>query len=463
MSFDLISFQGERHTEKMMKFEELFDFAIHNKSIYYDHITGLPNRNCLYKLFRKLQLNNKKYGITNFALMLIEFENLKYINGIYTGHRFIDEFSKLSAEILKGCINDKGIMFKFDGESFIIIVPYDEVQEEKASALAESIIKKFKNYVKVNFYEVSSTVYIGIALYPKHSVELDKLLELADIALYEARSCGKNTYKYYDKVFYKNFQRKSRIISNLKKAIDNNELYLEYQPQLDIRSGQIVGVEALTRWKNYELGSVPPSEFIAVAEETGFIIELGRWLIKNSFNRCSQWCKKGYPLITSINISAAQLQDSCLLNFIEDMLKEYDVLPSMIKFEITETQIVELTVKNADIIEKIKRLGIGIVLDDFGVAYSSLNYITLFPIEEIKIDKSFIDMIGKNDKVLIIIDTVKYLAGKLGVKVTAEGVETEEQFRMLKGLSCDKIQGYYISRPLPAKGIEDLIKHKSVI
>lgn len=442
----------------MIKLEGLFDFNTHNESVYYDHITGLPNRNCLYKFFRKFKLNKKRHGVTNFALMFIEFESLRYINGIYTGHRFIDEFSKLSAEILKECVNNNGIMFKFDGESFVIIVPYDEGQVKKVSVLAENIIKKFKNYVKINFYEVSSTVNIGIALYPKHSIELDKLLEFADIALYEARLCGKNTYMYYDKAFNESFQRKAKIISNLKKAIDNDELYLEYQPQLDIRNGQIVGVEALARWRNSELGNVPPSEFIAVAEETGFIIEIGRWVIKNSFHMCSQWYKKGYPLVTSINISAVQLQDSCLLSFVEDTLKEYDTPPSMVKFEITETQIMEVTAKNAVVLERIKELGIGLVLDDFGVAYSSLNYITLFPIEEIKIDKSFIDMIGNNDKICIVIDTITYLAGKLGLKVTAEGVETEEQFRILKDLSCDKIQGYYVSKPLSAKEIEEIIR-----
>lgn len=282
---------------------------------------------------------------------------------------------------------------------------------------------------------------------------MDELLKFADMALYESKSEGSNTYNFYNAELDSSMRRKAEIIFNLKKAIENNEIYLEYQPQFNIKQNKITGVEALMRWKNKKLGYIPPSDFIPVAEETGYIIELGKWLIENAFNMCCKLNKNGNPLAMSLNISSIQLEDRNLLDFIRHNLKKYEIPPSLIKFEVTESQVIVPNKRNIKILNEIASLGIGIIIDDFGTGYSSISYIARFPIEEIKIDKLFIHMLEKNKKIEAVIDIIIKMSKCLGISVTAEGIETKSQFEKLKEMSCDTIQGFYIGKPMAADDI----------
>lgn len=442
----------------MLKMNELLKLEDCGKSYYYDFLTGLPNRNYLYQIFNQIESLNIFQENIGLALIYVDFDNFKYINDTF-GHRYGDKFLKMVGKILKEISDDNGMIFRLSGDEFITIIFYPLNEIKKVSELAERILDRFRNYIKIDIYEVLSTVSIGISLYPEHSSNLDELLKYADIALYESKMSGKDTYIYFNDYFERKIKRKSEIFMNLKKAVKSNEIYLEFQPQLDIKENKIVGVEVLLRWKSRELGTVSPQEFIPIAEETKLIIDLGKWVIDRAFRICKKWCEKGYLLDTSINISAIQLHEDNFHLYIKDMLKKYDINPSLIKFEVTESQIMQSKKENIKRLNRIKELGIEIILDDFGTGYSSLNYLTFLPVDEIKIDKSFIDLMLKNYKVYSIVDAIAYLSKKLGYKVTAEGVENKLQFDLLKKMFCDKIQGYYVSKPLSEEELEKFIKN----
>ncbi|MBA1334453.1 MAG: diguanylate cyclase/phosphodiesterase (GGDEF & EAL domains) with PAS/PAC sensor(s) [Firmicutes bacterium] len=442
----------------MLRIDGIFNLNNYDKSAYCDSITGLPDRSYLYRAFRQISSDNRlaEHNIS-VAFMLIEFDKYKYINDVFVGHRYVEEFSRLSFGLLKECVGGLGLVFSFTGNEFIIIAPHAYGDERPVAVLAESIIDRMRNYAKISSYEISSTANIGISLFPKHSGDIDELLEFADMALYEAKTGGENTYSFYSHELGLYMRKKADVFLSLKKAIDNNELYLEYQPQFDLKCSSITGIEALMRWKSRKLGNVPPSDFIPIAEETGYIMELGRWLIGNAFDMCCRCCKRGLSLTVSLNISPIQLQDKNLLDLIRFNLKKHGIPPSFIKFEITESQAIISNKKNIGMLNEIADLGIGIIIDDFGTGYSSLNYIAQFPIEGVKIDRSFISMLEKNSKMEAVIDAIIHLSRILGISVTAEGVETREQFEKLKRMSCDKVQGFYIGRPMTAEGLEKII------
>ncbi|TYP56138.1 putative bifunctional diguanylate cyclase/phosphodiesterase [Thermosediminibacter litoriperuensis] len=428
-----------------------------NKMFYYDFLTGFPNRNYLEHFFNvyKVSEMQKTVGI---ALLYIDFDNFKFINNNF-GHTYGDKFLTVAGKILKGLVSESGAVFRTGGDEFVVTVLFPAREINKVEVIAKSILNRFRKYLKLDHYEFLSTVSIGIALCPNHATSLTELMKFADIALFSSKNHGKNTFTYYNEEMGEANKRKFGIFLNMKKALQKNELYLEFQPQLDIKQNKIVGIEALARWKSSELGDISPAEFISVAEETGFIIDLGKWVIENSlaaYKRLSH--KNGFLLDLGINVSAAQLHGGYFYQFIIDMLKKYNIKPENIKFEITESQIMQAKEENIKKINRIRELGIKISLDDFGVGYSSMNYLTFLPIDEIKIDSSFIAPITEDNKMRVLVDSIIYLSHRLGYTVTAEGVENKEQLELLKEMSCDRIQGHLLSKSLGYDELETFLK-----
>ena len=303
--------------------------------------------------------------------------------------------------------------------------------------------------------QVFSHVSIGIAVYPQNGNNIGTLLKHADTALYRAKARGGDCVQYFDYDMESEIIRKAKLEKELRKAVVNGELVLHYQPQLDVRTGLIRGVEALVRWQHPERGLLPPFEFIELAEETGLITDIGDWVLGAACAEQVRWCEKGLPpLSVSVNVSSIQMESGELGKKISTIIESTSMKPDMLILELTENTLVDTTEKIIDQMKHFRAMGVAIEIDDFGTGYSSLSYLKRFPINALKIDRAFIMDLPDDKNDLAIVSGVIALAHNMELSIVAEGIETEEQLRLLESLDCDFLQGYYISRPLPSKEFE---------
>lgn len=299
---------------------------------------------------------------------------------------------------------------------------------------------------------------MGISIFPQDSIDINILLKNADTAMYKAKNFGKNNYCFFTKDMRDEVVRKTEIEKGLREALDNNELQVYYQPQIDVNSRKLVGFEALLRWNSKELGWVSPAEFIPIAEETGLILPIGEWIIKTACNQHVEWMKKGYkPFIMAINLSTVQIQHKDFGKVVRKIIEESKVDTKYLEFEITETILMESLDCSMELLKEFRDLEIKVALDDFGTGYSSFNYLKSLPISTIKIDKSFIDNINFNSNDKDITHGIIKLAHRINMDVIAEGVEKEDQVWLLQDMKCDRIQGYYFSKPLALQDAENLL------
>lgn len=421
-----------------------------DNNIYLDYLTGLPNKYFLYNFFKK--------NINEFIVLLLGIDDFKYINdtvGILYGDKFLNAISN---RLLK-LIGKEGMVFKHIGDEFLILLPKSDMRhiDEKIYL----ILERFKGGIEVEDLEIVVSASIGIYI-PKDCDSIDDAIRKAEVAMHEAKRKSKGQYIYFDEHIEEKIKRKAAISKELRKSIKREELYLLYQPIFDIKENKILEVEVLLRWKNKELGEVSPAEFIPIAEETGFIRELGLWVIKKVCNQMKKWEKKNVNPKVAINISPYQFEDRNFFNNLKNIIKNEGIDFNKIKFEITETQILKSEKQNIRNLIELTKLGTSISLDDFGVGYSSLKNLTFFPITEIKIDKSFIDYLYKDEKIQKLIFLIILMAHNLGYKVTAEGVESKEQLDKLLEYGCDKIQGFYISKPISEKDIVEFVNENII-
>lgn len=421
---------------------------------YYDDITGIYNRRLFVENLNEYIKNN---GNESIAVIFIDLDNFKYINDTY-GHDLGDSFlGKFCEEIYK-VIDENCDFARFGGDEFVIskIKIKDDIEVKE---LLNSIIKRFNDPMQVNGKEVYCTLSMGVSLYPFDGDGVDSLLKKADIAMYKAKTNGKNRYQFFDTKISEEFSRGFEIEKGLRKALDKNEIEVAYQAKVNNFTQEIIGYESLCRWNSLKLGFVSPSEFIPVAERTGLIINIGKFIMEESIKRC-----KELSLITdkefkiAINISDIQIRDNEMVKFVSDTLKIYNLSPSYIEFEITESVIMKSVEANIKILRRLKEIGVSIALDDFGTGYSSLSYLKILPIDVLKIDKSFIDGINIDEKSDYIIERIVDLSHHLDIIVVAEGVETREQVEYLRNVNCDIIQGYYYSKPKGFKEAKEMIE-----
>lgn len=413
---------------------------------YYDEVTGIANRRLFVENVNKSLESNK--GNESIAIIFIDLDNFKYINDTY-GHNLGDSLLEKFCEEMYGIIDENSHFARLGGDEFVIaktkIKNNIEVEE-----LIQAIIKRFNDSIKVDGKDVYCTLSIGVSLYPFDGENLDSLLKRADIAMYKAKANGKNRYQFFDINLLKEFNRDFEIEKGLRTALDKNEIIVLYQAKVNTFTEEVVGYESLARWNSSELGIVSPTEFIPIAERTGLIINIGKSIIEESIKRCKQLSlttNKKFKI--AINLSGIQIRDDEIVDFVSDTLKAYNLPPSYIEFEITESIIMKSVDKNIDILKKLKKIGVSIALDDFGTGYSSLSYLKILPIDVLKIDKSFIDGISIDKKSEYIIEKIVDLSHCLDIVVVAEGVETKKQVEYLKSIKCDIIQGYYYSKPKP--------------
>lgn len=417
----------------------------------YDPLTKLPNRYLFEELLVKSLVRAKRNGNT-LALFYIDVDFFKNVND-FLGHHVGDEFLKEIGSRLKKNVRLQDFVARLGGDEFAIILE-DIHNITTINMAAHRLIDGFKKPFMIGENEITSTISIGISVFPDEKTTAKTIVQHADQALYQAKQSGRNCYKYYNKIMQQKLERYMLIVENLHIAIEENQFELYYQPKIDAHTHLLVGLEALIRWNTPYVTNPSPAEFITIAEETGLMHKIGDWVIQAALRQYKKWFEKipkMKEVVISINLSPSQLNESRIIGTLTNILKETHVPTQNILFELTETTVMKKSLDSKSVLYTfLVELGIGISIDDFGTGYSSLTYLRQLPIKELKIDKSFIDDIGKNKSAEVIIKAIINLALTLDLEVTAEGVETMEQLNFLKKNKCTIIQGYYFSKPLNA-------------
>lgn len=421
----------------------------------YDHLTKLPNRLLFEKTITQV-ISRAKRNKSEMALMFLDLDHFKNINDTL-GHDIGDMLLKGVAERLQRCIRLSDTVARLGGDEFAIIL--DEIQRtEDAGVVAEKIITALGPPFQLNDHEVFASASIGIAIYPVSGQDNITLTKNADIAMYQAKQEGRNNYCYFTASMNEEIMYKLELIHHLRYAIEKNELFLEYQPQLNIKTGKISGMEALIRWKHSALGILPPNEFIYLAEETGLIQNIGILTLEKACGINYQFQQRHHiPIKVSINISSSQLIQGNIIENVKNALEKSQLHPKYLEIEITESSLISNQEKCLEILKILHDIGVYISIDDFGTGYSSLNYLKRLPVDSLKIDKNFVSDVTTNPSDAAIIKAVIALAHNLDLKVIAEGVETKEQYEFLAANHCDEIQGFWYSKPLPITEMEKFL------
>lgn len=428
------------------------------KAAYHDYLTGLPNyrllKICIQDALEKAKQNHSLVGI-----IFLDLDRFKMVNDTF-GHATGDLLLKYIAKIIVTCLSEKETVSRIGGDEFSILLPTISKREE-AVLVAKKIMKALENPVIIKGYKIPISASIGISFFPEDGADADNLIKRADRAMHRVKQHEKNNYAIYAK--NEDDQLANQIVfeNELRKALNREEFVVYYQPKINIQFGTLSGVEALVRWNHPDKGLMAPGSFIPQAEETGLIIQIGEFVLRQACKQCVTWQSIGFPPIPiSVNLSTRQFLQPTLVSNIEKVIKETGINPELLELEITESMSMDMS-GSLIILQELKELGVRISVDDFGTGYSSLNYLRQLPIDRVKIDKSFINDMTVDPNNEAIVATIINMAHNLKLSVTAEGAETEEQVKYLQKHLCDEIQGYYFSKPIPAKEFE--MKYSKIV
>ena len=418
---------------------------------HHDELTELPNRRYFHNYVNEI-LDSHSSNDISLAIFLLDLDRFKLINDTL-GHAKGDTLLIEIARRLNMYIRDKGKLFRMGGDEFtIVITNFHTIENLKQ--IADDIIEVVRKPFVIQTLEFHISTSIGISIYPNDGSDISTLFSHADNAMYRAKDRGKNGYCFYDSDMSEQSLQKLTLESELEIAIQNNDLVLHYQPQIDLSTNQVIGMEALLRWNHPQLGLIPPDNFIPLAEEMGLMVNLGEWVLINACRQMKSWHDQGMTsLKLSINLSPQEFLKQQLVDKVKQVLLETGLAPQCLELEITESMTMDV-IRSTSVLEELHDIGIQIAIDDFGTGYSSLNYLKNFQIHRLKIDRSFVRDMMNGPKDAKIVGTIVSIAHALNLKVIAEGVETEEQLEFLRNLQCDEIQGYYYSKPLSANDIE---------
>ncbi|MYN04894.1 EAL domain-containing protein [Pseudoduganella sp. DS3] len=422
-----------------------------------DPVTCLPNRNAFNdKLAYTLKRADRQE--TAVSLLLLDLDNFKVVNDTL-GHDTGDKLLRLVAERLTQTLRSTDIICRIGGDEFVVIVePADD--EVEPDQVARKILRALADPFMVETHQLFVSASIGVSVYPKDAGDSAAVIRCADIAMYHAKNKGKNAYEVFHEDMAAKASKRLALEANLRKALQNNELSLHYQPQIDVRSGRMRGMEVLARWNCAALGGpVSPAEFIPVAEESGVIVPLGRWVLQTAIRQAAAWRKMGLLEDiehVAVNLSACQTKDVQLMYEVQALLMETGLPPRLLELEITEGVLMENVNANIALLHKIQAAGIHLSIDDFGTGYSSMAYLKRFPIDQLKIDRSFVNSVPGDGAAIA--KAIIAMAHSLNLSVVAEGVETEEQVAFLSDAGCDVMQGFYFARPMPAEQLEALLR-----
>lgn len=446
--------------KRLMRQTELLEEK--NKEIEYiashDYLTGLPNRR-LFQDYLNTYLHESKRSNQSLAVVILDIDYFKYVNDsldFVTGDRLLQEI----ANRLKNTVRDEDFIARIGGDEFSIVLP--KTDRESTLDLATAILTSFNEPFYIDNYEFYFTASIGLSIFPYDGEDSVSLMKSAGTALIRAKEQGKNNYKVYHSGMNLKSYRTFIMQNDLRKAIERHELSIVYQPRMEISSGTIKSAEALLRWQHPQWGPLSPSEFIPLAEETGQIIELGEWVLEEVCKQLNDWKIAGLPQIRiAVNLSAQHFLQKDLITKIQSILNENNLSPSLLEIEITESVILGNETVVTKMLNQLNELGVHVSIDDFGTGYSSLSYLRRFPIQTLKIDKTFIQEIsGNSPEDNVLTETIISLGHNLNMSIIAEGVETEKQMDVLRKLKCEEVQGYLVSPPLMKAKLENLLLNK---
>lgn len=423
---------------------------------YHDTLTELPNRRFFMDGLRK-EIHKAERFQSQLGVMLLDVDRFKNVNDSF-GHGVGDLILIEAAKRIKKCLQAKDVVARIGGDEFTILLT-ELTSAKEAELTAQRIKESFQAPIELGGQLHNLTCSIGIALFPSDGKDIDELLKRADMALYAVKEQGRNGYLLFHPDMEERSLERILLENELRKAIEQEQFYIDYQPKINIFTGEVIGVEALVRWKHPELGRIAPNKFIPVAEDTGMIVPLGEWVLRQGCQQNKAWQEQGLPpLKMSINLSARQFYQTDLLEVIKRTLRETGLDPKWLELEITESIFADIDQAVA-ILEKVKELGVHISIDDFGTGYSSFSYLKHLPVDTVKIDASFIRDIHQNKESQAIVKAIVAIAETLNLNVIAEGVENKEQLAMLSRDGCSQGQGYLFSKPLSSQDFVEYIKN----
>jgi diguanylate cyclase (GGDEF)-like protein len=414
---------------------------------FHDALTGLPNRTMFSKMLTERISEARRYE-RKLAVAFLDLDRFKQINDTL-GHDAGDQLLKEVATRLNGCLRDSDTIARLGGDEFVVLLP--ELGDDKyAATVAQKVLSVIARPFTLIGHEFRVTASIGISTYPGDGLDEQSLTKNADIAMYQAKAEGKNNFQFYSEKLNANSLERLTLESTLRHALERNEFRLHYQAKWDIASGHITGMEALLRWEHPDLGTVAPMQFIPIAEETGLIVPIGRWVLKTVCSQSVAWQRQGLPRLSiAVNLTARQFTDEHLLQDVTSILKATGMDPRLLELEVTESLLIQDVENTLRILTGLKALGIKIAVDEFGTGYSSLATLQRFPLDTIKIDRSFIRNVVGNTADTGLADAIIAMGKNLSLTVVAQGVETREQADFLRTHACDELQGFYFKRPLP--------------
>ena len=421
----------------------------------HDELTGLPNRAMFSNLLNLTVESAKRYS-RKFAVLFIDLDRFKSINDAL-GHQAGDVLLQEVAKRLRSCVRAGDIVARLSGDEFVVLIQEIDIPAD-AGTCARKIITEIMRPMTLNGQECRVTASVGISLFPEGGTDEQTLLKHADIAMYQAKEDGKNTFQFFSSSSKSHTLQRMVLENELRSALEKNELSLQYQAKLDLRTNNINGVEALLRWNNPQFGLVSPAQFIPIAEESGLIVPIGRWVLKTACAQNMAWQAQGLaPVCVAVNLSPRQFLNEDLLIHIKDALDESGMRPEHLELEITESMVMHNVDQAVQLLHAIKGLGVRIAIDDFGTGYSSLAQLKRFPIDTLKVDRSFIREVVEDRDDQAITEAIIAMGKSLSLTIVAEGVETREQQTFLRQRACDEMQGYYFSRPVDAGDFADLL------
>ncbi len=427
--------------------ERLRHFALH------DTLTNLPNRvefmNHLHQAVERAAGNDH----ARFAVLFLDLDRFKVINDSL-GHAIGDRLLISIADRLKSCVRPGDIVARLGGDEFTILLNRSGTIDD-VGRVANRLQSKISEPFKIDNYEVFTTASIGIIVSNNVNRHPEELVRDADAAMYRAKEAGKARYEIFDQEMHVRNMNLLQVETDLRHAVERHEFEVLYQPIVELKTGLVYEFEALIRWRHPVHGLVSPNEFVGVAEETGLIVPIGKWILGESCRQIAEWQDKyGRPLSVSVNLSAKQLMHPALIAQVREVLSDSGLSPRQLKLEVTESTVMEQSEKALKVLSELDELGVELSTDDFGTGYSSLSYLQRFPFERLKIDRSFINIMDESEKSRAIVKTILMLGENLDLEVVAEGIETERQLEVLRTLGCRLGQGYYFSRPIDVETAE---------
>jgi diguanylate cyclase (GGDEF)-like protein/PAS domain S-box-containing protein len=447
-------FTGYRGTGSDITERKLTEQRVHHVA-QHDALTGLPNRSLLQDRLGQAVAYASRSG-NPVWVMLIDLDRFKFVNDSM-GHKAGDVLLMTVAARLRSSLRDADTVARLSGDEFVVIVS-ERGDQQLTPDIVQRVMHSVAQPVMLGTKEFFVTCSIGVAVYPSESTSADTLIEHADIAMYRAKKLGRNNFQFYTPAMNEESLERVRIESALRNAVERDEFVLYYQPQLDMKTGKVCGMEALIRWQHPELGMVPPGRFISIAEETGMIVAIGAWVLRTACAQNKAWQDAGFDkLRVAVNLSARQFGAADLIENLAAVLSDTGLEPKYLEIELTESLFMSDITPAVELLHRMKALGVNLSIDDFGTGYSSLSYLSRFPIDVLKIDRSFVADITRDANDEAIVTSIIALAHNLKLAVIAEGVETAEQLDYLRRHGCDEMQGYYFSKPLAAADFEQLL------